>query len=116
MEALNESLRRRDERLAAARKLAQEIYASDDIDVLPGRWIVESSPEPDIEEVDGGYWVQARVWVDADLVEARPTVVMSRDDLTFDGFCIRCGEIPPAHLGICEFSLMRSGSVHVAPD
>jgi hypothetical protein len=59
------------EETAAA--IARERYERDeDVDVLPGDWMVES-PEPKIESVDGGYWVQARVFVDADTVEERVT-------------------------------------------
>lgn len=62
---------RASERRQVAAECAQDKYAgNDDIDVLPGDWLVES-PEPQVESVDGGYWVQARVWVDAENVEMR---------------------------------------------
>ena len=58
------------ERHDVAAELARELYEPNDVDILPGHWLVESA-EPKIEEVDGGYWVQARVFVDAESVEAR---------------------------------------------
>lgn len=62
---------RASERRQVAAECAQDLYRNnDDVDVLPGDWLVES-PEPQVESVDGGYWVQARVWVDAAAVEMR---------------------------------------------
>ena len=68
--ALNESLARDQRRREIAAEIAEESYGSDDVDVLPGKWILEDR-EPRIESVDGGYWVEARVWVEADVVEER---------------------------------------------
>lgn len=62
-EELNASLERSAQRERLAITIAVERYASDDVDV----------PEEDgkLEYVDGGYWVKARVFVDADTVEER---------------------------------------------
>ena len=71
------------ERHDVAAELARELYGQDDVEVLPGDWLVESA-EPKIEAVDGGYWVQARVFVDADKVEARMEPSEEMTDLTFE--------------------------------
>jgi hypothetical protein len=72
---LNESLRRNDERLNLAVEIAHETYGSDDIEIMTdagevltgigfgGGW--------EVDVVDGGYWVEARVWVDLGLVEEK---------------------------------------------
>jgi hypothetical protein len=61
-----ESLARQDERFSTATKLAIAGYASDEVEIVEAAdnrsgWFIES--------VDGGYWVEARVWVDAQEVE-----------------------------------------------
>jgi hypothetical protein len=71
MEAINESLERSEKRMRIAGELACDRFAGDDdVDVMPGTWMPET-PEPRVESVDGGYWVLARVWVDAEEVEER---------------------------------------------
>lgn len=52
------SLARRAARNTIARELAVKRYANDDVEV-----------SDDLDYVDGGYWVRARVWVDAQDVE-----------------------------------------------
>lgn len=54
-EALNASLARNAERERKAREVAHATYGTDDVEVLN-----------EVEYVDGGYWVAARVWVYAD--------------------------------------------------
>ena len=63
MNELNASLERQEQRERIAAGLAYENYASDDVVVEP--------PDEGVESVDGGYWVKARLWVDADDVEER---------------------------------------------
>lgn len=70
MQLQNESIDRILNQEARAVEIAREIYGSDDVEVYPGAFLAEL-PVPRIEIVDGGYWVEARVWVDADLVEER---------------------------------------------
>ncbi len=65
---LNESIRRYERRLEIAGELAAQDYngcLGDDLEIvegIDGKWFVES--------VDAGYWVEARVWVDMERVEA----------------------------------------------
>lgn len=61
-EAVNESLARAERREQLAVSIAQR-QADDDLEV-PGDMDV-----PRVESVDGGYWVAARIWVDAEEVE-----------------------------------------------
>lgn len=56
MEALNESVRRDDARIAKSIEIARERYASD-LDV-------EFPTGATAESRDGGYWIRAQVWVD----------------------------------------------------
>lgn len=68
MSDLHASIERMNERYRIATDLALESYESDDVQIVhsevdAGGWFVES--------VDGGYWVEARVWVPADTVEER---------------------------------------------
>lgn len=64
MNELNESLARASDREKIAVKIARDSYGSDDVE------IDEYDHEKlFIESVDGGYWVKARVWVDAEAVE-----------------------------------------------
>lgn len=65
---LGESVQRMSRRFELATEIAKSTYASDDLEIVEsvlasGGWFVES--------VDGGYWVEARVWVPADAVEER---------------------------------------------
>lgn len=63
MNELNDSLRRADERKKIAESLARASFIDND-DVEVGG---------DVEYVDGGYWVTARVFVDAEDVEEAMT-------------------------------------------
>lgn len=56
MEAVNESIRRNEARIAKAVEIARERYASD-LDV-------EFPTGATADSRDGGYWVRAQVWVD----------------------------------------------------
>jgi hypothetical protein len=67
-EALNASLARDERRRQIASDLARESYHSDDVEVSR---IGDNRGEVDVESVDGGYWVSARVWVYAEDVEAQ---------------------------------------------
>jgi len=60
------SMERREQRLAIATEKAKENYETDDLEVSA---IGDNRGEMVVESVDGGYWVSARVWVDADVVE-----------------------------------------------
>ena len=68
MTALNESLERDDSRRRIAVGIALAHYASDDVEIP--ELSEENRYGADLpESVDSGYWVPARVWVDADAVE-----------------------------------------------
>lgn len=56
MDAVNESIRRNEARVAKAVEIARERYTSD-LDV-------EFPTDATAESRDGGYWVRAQVWVD----------------------------------------------------
>lgn len=54
------SMRRNAERQGAAIEIAPQEYETDDVEVFE---------DAGVEWCDGGYWVEARVWVDAEDVE-----------------------------------------------
>lgn len=58
---LHPSVARMARRFEIAGEMAIERYGDDDCEIF----------HEEIESVDGGYWVNARVWVDADPVEDR---------------------------------------------
>lgn len=60
---INASLAREALRHRTAQAIAVEKYGSNDIEIEP--------PDEEVEEADGGYWVKAYVWVDAEEVEGR---------------------------------------------
>jgi hypothetical protein len=67
-EALNAALDRDARRQTLAVEIARERYGSDDVEVGRSRFLVEwpLGATVQVESVDGGYWIAARVWVDAD--------------------------------------------------
>lgn len=62
MEAVNASVARDDARRARAVEVARKNYGSEDV-------AVAMDENVHVHSVDGGYWISARVWVDADAVE-----------------------------------------------
>ena len=66
-ESFNASMRRNSKRERLAVEAAKEMYGSADVEV--GRAF--ERPDDEVEWVDGGYWVNARIWVDFEEVEGR---------------------------------------------
>jgi hypothetical protein len=54
-------------RRSLAVEIALENYGSDDIEIYDE----SADAESHVEEVDGGYWIRARVWVAAAEVEGK---------------------------------------------
>lgn len=68
MDAINSALDNDQRRREIAKQLAQDKYGTEDVIFDPfdvgGSW-----PSNPIESRDGGYWVAAKVWIEADDVE-----------------------------------------------
>lgn len=68
MDEISASVDRAFERAEIARSIAQQRFADDDDLDVP-----DAFPGVNVEYVDEGYWVEARVFVSADEVEDRLT-------------------------------------------